>query len=115
MEYLFLPITPFSFVCDMLGLFEFGTLSRAIVGPAGRTSSPNSSCKSLVIASLTSKFCGAESVSTLFTSKMMNISSFTDSPTAKLKRKHSQRVIDAARLKYYSLKFIKTKQSLECD
>lgn len=83
-KYLFLPVVPFSFVCDMFELSEFGTLSRGIVGPVGRTSSPNSSCKSLVIASLTSKFFRIKSVWTLFTSKMMNISSFTDSPAAKI-------------------------------
>lgn len=55
-------------------------LSSAILEPIGRTSSPNSSCKSLVIASFTSNLRLSISALILLVPKMISMSSFTGCP-----------------------------------
>jgi hypothetical protein len=70
---LFLPVNSSKFKSDSSGHFEFFFLLSVFLCPAKRTSSPNSSCRSLIIAFFTSK-----SVTTLLTPKTINTSSFTE-------------------------------------
>lgn len=77
---LFLCVNCLKFKSDARRDSEFVFLLSAFFGPAKRTSSPNSSCSSLIIALFTSKLCVAGSVTALLTPKVINMSSLTECP-----------------------------------
>ena len=77
---LFLPVNSSKFKSDSRWHSKFFLLLSVFLCPTKRTSSPNSSCRSLIIAFFTSKLCVAGSVTTLLTPKTINKSSFTECP-----------------------------------